>query len=81
MVEITALNQNRPYPNLSCNSWHNSEDGSSKWVCVQTVYVDEDKLWVENPASPFMKAVYSHDYKLVKIDLATIKYSIKLYGS
>jgi len=59
--EITSLNQVSPYPNLWWNSWHNGEEGSFKWVCVQAVYIDdEDKLWVD-PASPFMKGVYGHD--------------------
>jgi sugar lactone lactonase YvrE len=74
VAEITSTTQNRPYPDLPANSWNNGEDGLSKWVCVQSVYVDdEDKLWVVDPASPFMKGVYQHSYKLVKFDLATNK--------
>jgi len=74
VVEVTSLTQNKPYPNLFANSWHNGEEGLSKWVCVQAVYVDDDDyLWVVDPASPYMKGVYQHSYKLVKFNLGTNK--------
>ena len=74
VVEITSTTESKPYPNLWSNSWHNGEEGFLKWVCVQAVYIDdEDKLWVVDPASPFMKGVYMHSYKLVKFNLATNK--------
>jgi sugar lactone lactonase YvrE len=72
VVEVTSLTQNKPYPNLFANSWHNGEEGLSKWVCVQAVYIDDnDYLWVVDPASPYMKGVYQHSYKLVKFNLGT----------
>lgn len=72
VVEITSATQSKPYPDLFANSWHNGEEGLFKWVCVQAVYVDDkDKLWVVDPASPFMKGVYKHSYKLVKFNLET----------
>ena len=72
VVEITSPTQFHPYPNVLWNSLHNGDNGLFKWVCVQAVYVDDkNKLWVVDPASPFMKGVYQYSYKLVKIDLAT----------
>jgi len=72
VVEIKSLTENKPYPNAWANSWNNGEDGLIKWVCVQSVYVDdEDKLWVLDPASPYMNGVYQHSYKLVKFNLET----------
>src|SRR5690349_14646883 len=74
VVEITGLTQSKPYPNGKWNSWQPGEAGFFKWVCVQAVYIDDkDKLWVVDPASPFMKGVYAYSYKLVKIDLASNK--------
>lgn len=74
VAEITSLTTNKPYPNALANSWKKGEEGLSKWVCVQAVFVDDsDKLWVVDPASPYMQGVYMHSYKLVKFDLATNK--------
>lgn len=72
VVEITGVNSRKPYPNELANSWKDGDDGLSKWVCVQALYVDDDdKLWVVDPASPFFKGVYQHSYKLVKFNLKT----------
>ena len=74
VVEITSPHQNKPYPNAWANSWNNGEEGLFKWVCVQAVYVDDnDKLWIVDPASPYMKGVYKHSYKLVKFNLSDNK--------
>jgi sugar lactone lactonase YvrE len=74
VVEITSSSTNKPYPNAWTNSWKDGEEGFLKWVCVQAVYVDDnDYLWVVDPASPFMKGVYQHSYKLVKFNLSTNK--------
>jgi sugar lactone lactonase YvrE len=72
VVEVTSPNSAVPFPNEEWNSWKPGEDGSNKWVCVQAVYVDDsDYLWVLDPASPYMKGVYKHSYKLVKFNLQT----------
>jgi sugar lactone lactonase YvrE len=74
VVEITSPTTNKPYPDVRWNSWNKGEPGYFKWVCVQAVYADDNnKLWVVDPASPYMEGVYNHSYKLVKIDLATSK--------
>lgn len=70
VVEVTSTNSAVPFPNEEWNSWQPGEDGSNKWVCVQSVYVDDSNyLWVLDPASPYMKGVYKHSYKLVKFNL------------
>jgi sugar lactone lactonase YvrE len=72
VVEITSLNDRKPYPDAMWNSWKEGDDGKNKWVCVQAVYVDDENyLWVVDPASPKMGGVYKRSYKLVKINLAT----------
>lgn len=72
VVEITADNQVKPYPDEATNSWQEGEDGKNKWVCVQAVYVDEENyLWVVDPACPNMEQVYDNSFKLVKFNLAT----------
>ncbi len=72
VVEVTSTNSAVPFPNEEWNSWKQGEDGSNKWVCVQSVYVDDsDYLWVLDPASPHIKGVYKHSYKLVKFNLQT----------
>ena len=36
-----------PYPNKDLNSWKAGEDGSTKFVCVQSVFVDHmDQLYI-----------------------------------
>jgi sugar lactone lactonase YvrE len=72
LVEILPGNQVRPYPNEEMNNWKEGEDGKSKWVCVQAVYIDDnDAMWVVDPACPQLKQVYQNSHKLVKINLET----------
>lgn len=72
VVEIFPNNQVKPYPDERWNSWHEGDDGTNKWVCVQAVYVDEENnLWVVDPACPNMEQVYNASFKLVKFNLAT----------
>ncbi|HEY6979122.1 MAG TPA: L-dopachrome tautomerase-related protein, partial [Chitinophagaceae bacterium] len=74
VVEVTSLHTSKPYPNANWNSWKKGEDGSKKWVCVQAVHIDDaNRMWVVDPASPYIKGVYQHDYKLVHINLTTDK--------
>lgn len=72
LVEILPGKGPRPYPDLEMNQWHPGQDGRTKWVCVQAVYIDNhDALWVVDPACPQMKDVYQASHKLVKINLET----------
>lgn len=60
--------QPKPFPNADWNK--TSGAPNERFVCVQSVYVDEsDSLWVLDPAAPMMKATVAGGPKLVKIDL------------
>ena len=72
VAEMMPDGGERPYPDLSWNSRTGGPE--SRWVCVQSVYVDDhDMLWVLDPASPKMEGVVPGGPKLVEIDLATDK--------
>ena len=71
LVEVLPNNSVKPYPNEEMNSWKPGDDGMSKWVCVQSVVIDDsDRMWVVDPASPKQKGVYNESQKLVEIDLS-----------
>src|SRR5690349_18123414 len=72
VVEIVGPDASTPYPDEQWNSWKPGDDGKSKWVCVQAVYVDDENyLWVVDPACPNMEEVYDNSFNLVKFNLAT----------
>jgi sugar lactone lactonase YvrE len=72
VAEVTEHNQLVPYPDAEWNTWDPALPPQDHFVCVQSVYVDEqDFLWVLDPANPEMKGVVPGGPKLVKIDLAT----------
>jgi len=61
-----------PYPNEAFNNWQPGQDGQNRWVCVQSVYVDNNSgLWVLDPAAPMMKTVKGNGAKLVKMNKTT----------
>jgi sugar lactone lactonase YvrE len=71
-VVTTEGNTVTPYPNEQFNSWQPGQDGQNKWVCVQSVYVDDNgSLWVLDPAAPMMKTVQGKGVKLVKMNKTT----------
>ena len=44
-----------PYPNNDLNSWTAGEDGSSKFVCVQSVFIDHlDQMWILDPGNAYL---------------------------
>ena len=53
--------------------WNKNEgDPAKRWVCVQSVYVDDTgALWVIDPAAPMLESVVKGGPKLVKFDLAS----------
>ncbi len=60
----------KPFPN---DAW-NSKEGppEQRWVCVQSVYVDDQNfLWVLDPAAPKTDVIVKGGPKLVKIDLTS----------
>lgn len=61
-----------PYPNEVWNSWKTGEPAGKKFVCIQSVVIDDDNyLWVLDPASPGFKGVIAEGAKLVKFDFKT----------
>ncbi len=70
VVEVHSNGIAEPFPDKDWNSWQKDQSGSNKWVCVQSVYVDDnDQLWVVDPAAPEMESVLGNGAKLVRIDL------------
>jgi sugar lactone lactonase YvrE len=61
-----------PYPDTTYNSWTPADTSLHKWICAMAVTVDDqDKLWVVDPASPYLKGVVNNGQKLVRINLLT----------
>ena len=62
----------KPYPDEPWNA--KSGDPAQRWVCVQSVYIDDqDTLWVLDPAAPKMEKVVKGGAKLVRFDLTKNK--------
>lgn len=60
-----------PYPNSSWNTYSGTADDRT-FVCVQSVFVDNsDRLWVLDPANPFMEGVVDRGPRLYQFDVAT----------
>lgn len=58
-----------PYPNAEMNAWQTAQPGSNKWVCVQSMYIDDSGgHWVIDPAAPMLKTIAAKGAKLVKLD-------------
>jgi sugar lactone lactonase YvrE len=74
VVEVAKDGSVKPYPDAAWNSWKPGQDPINRWVCVQSVFVDDkDRLWVIDPASPKQEGVYRDAHKLVCINLTTNK--------
>ncbi len=70
VAEVMKDGSMRPFPD---EAWNKKEgDPAKRWVCVQSVYVDDTgALWVLDPAAPMLEAVVKGGPKLVKFDPAT----------
>lgn len=72
-----------PYPNNNLNSWKAGEPGDTKFVCVQSVFVDHlDQLWILDPGNAYLGTdivdgvlpnVTKNAPKLMRVDLKTDK--------
>lgn len=69
VAEVMKDGSLKPFPD---ESWQAKQgDPSKRWVCVQSVYVDdEDNLWILDPAAPKMEAIVKGGPKLVKVSLS-----------
>lgn len=60
------------YPDEEWNTWNGSLSPRGHFVCVQSVYVDDDdNLWILDPANPKFEGVIETGPKLVKVDLSS----------
>lgn len=56
------------FPNEAMNQWAPGQSGKEKWVCVQSVYYDDNgNLWVLDPSAPKLKTIQGGGAKLVKM--------------
>ncbi len=72
VAEIGKDSSEKPYPDEQWNSWKDKDpDVANKFVCVQSVVVDDGALWVLDTGNPGMTGTLPGAPKLVKIDLTT----------
>jgi sugar lactone lactonase YvrE len=68
VVTAEGMSGKTPYPDSATNMWKSGQPGTSKWVCVQSVYVDDaGGVWVLDPAAPMLKKIQGNGAKLVKM--------------
>jgi len=66
-VAVVNGTQITPFPNQDWNTWNRSLSPQDHFICVQSVYVDDqNNLWVLDPASPQMQGVVKGGAKLMK---------------
>lgn len=69
VVQAVQRDSARPFPNADMNQWQPGQDGKNKWVCVQSVYVDDSGVtWVLDPSAPQLKRIQGGGAKLVKMN-------------
>ncbi len=69
VVEVIGKDSARAFPNDTMNEWQPGESGQNKWVCVQSVYVDDGgTLWVLDPSAPQLKSIQGGGAKLVRMN-------------
>lgn len=72
VAEITIYGELVPFPNQKWNQWEPGQSPAEHWVCVQSVYIDdENDLWVLDPANPRFEGVVDGGPKLVRFDIRT----------
>jgi len=72
VVRVTGTDSREPFPDSIMNKWQPGQPGTNKWVCVQSVYVDDSsRLWVLDPAAPMMKNITGGGAKLVQMNKNT----------
>jgi sugar lactone lactonase YvrE len=66
---VNGRDSAHPYPDAVTNQWQPGQSGKDKWVCVQSVYVDDSGVtWVLDPSAPQLKTIQGGGAKLVKMD-------------
>jgi sugar lactone lactonase YvrE len=60
-----------PYPNKSWNTWTDNESTKEKFICVQSVFIDDQNyLWILDASSPYLRGVIEEGAKIHKFDLS-----------
>ncbi|RYD90165.1 MAG: hypothetical protein EOP50_16395, partial [Sphingobacteriales bacterium] len=68
VVTATGDSTRQPYPDSATNIWKAGTAGAGKWVCVQSVFVDDSsRTWVLDPAAPKLGRVTAGGAKLVRM--------------
>lgn len=68
VVQASGDTAKAPFPNEGMNQWSTGQPGKDKWVCVQSVYFDDNgSLWVLDPSAPKLKTIQGSGAKLVKM--------------
>ena len=78
VAEVLTYNTIQPFPPKSdWNAWRNTRknelDPTKYFICVQSVVVFEDSLYVLDPAAPAFGSIVKSGPKLVEIDLINNK--------
>jgi len=74
VMEVMPDGSARPYPDQNWNRWDLTPASASKhFVCVQSVVVDGDSLWVLDAAAPMLMSIVPGGPKLVQVNLKTNK--------
>lgn len=70
VAELDGNGRPRPFPDENWN--RKAAPAADRFVCVQSVYVDDaDDLWIVDAGSPKQTGVVEGGAKLLKVDLAT----------
>lgn len=70
VVEVMPDGSAKPFPDLDWNRWDLDPKSASKhFVCVQSVVVDQNSLWILDAAAPMLMSIVPGGPKLVEVDL------------
>jgi sugar lactone lactonase YvrE len=73
-MSVGELNTNMtavPYPNNKWNYWSTGSSAIDHFVCVQSVYIDDENfLWILDTGSPQLQGIITDGAKLVKVDIS-----------
>ena len=57
VAEVLPGNAYKPYPDEEMNSWETGKEISSKFICVQSVVTDDDKLYILDTSNPLLTGI------------------------
>ncbi len=72
VVEVMPDGSAKPFPDQDWNRWDlDPKSASQHFVCVQSVVVSQDSLWILDAAAPMLMSIVPGGPKLVEVDLKT----------